>query len=53
MHNDTWECDYLKADDTCGIFQEQKIEQALKSLYDKGLLMLRKDDHKYVYKFKK
>ncbi len=53
MHNDTWECDYLKDDDTCGIFLEQKTEQALKSLYDKGLLMLRKDDHKYVYKFKK
>ncbi len=53
MHNDNWECDYLEENDTCNIVRKDKIEQALKSLYDKGLLGLRKEDHKYFYKFKK
>ena len=53
MHNSTWDCDYLETTGDCNIIQTQQVEQALKSLYDKGLLMLRKDDHKYVFKFKK
>lgn len=53
MYNSTWDCDYLEPTGKCNIIQAQKVEQALKSLYDKGLLMLRKDDHKYVFKFKK
>ena len=37
MHNDNWECDYLEENDTCSFVRKDKIEQALKSLYDKGL----------------
>lgn len=54
MHNNTWDCDYLEeATGACKMIQTQKLEQALKSLYDKGLLMTRKKNHKYVFKFKK
>ncbi len=54
MHNNTWECDYLEENtDICKMIQEQAFEKALKSLYDKGLLMTRKENHKYVFKFKK
>lgn len=53
MHNNKWECDYLEENDSCNIICEDKIKQALKSLYDKGLLGLRKENHKYFYKFKK
>lgn len=53
MHTRNWDCDYLKEDDTCSIIQKQKIEQALNSLYNKGLLSFNKENHKYVYKFKK
>lgn len=53
MHNDNWDCDYLGENDVCNMIREDKIEQALKSLYDKGLLGLRKEEHKYFYKFKK
>ena len=54
MHNNTWDCDYLEeSTDFCKMIQLQKLEQALKSLYDKGLLMMKKEEHKYVFKFKK
>lgn len=53
MHTDNWECDYLEENDICSIAKKNKVEQALKSLYDKGLLGLRKEEHKYFYKFKK
>lgn len=53
MHNNTWDCDYLEATGNCSLIQTDKVEQALKSLYDKGLLMLKKENHKYVFKFKK
>ena len=53
MHNDNWKCDYLEENDTCNIVRKDKIKQALKSLYDKGVLGLRKEDQKYFYKFKK
>ena len=53
MHNNKWECDYLEENDSCDIICEDRIKQALKSLYDKGLLGLRKENHKYFYKFKK
>lgn len=54
MHNSTWDCDYLEeTTDVCKMIQKQKLEQALKSLYNKGLLMTNKEDHKYVFRFKK
>ncbi len=54
MHNNTWDCDYLEeATDICKMLQKQALEKALKSLYDKGLLMAKKDARKYVFKFKK
>ena len=54
MHNNTWDCDYLEeTTNECKMIQKQMLEKALKSLYDKGLLMTRKEDHKYVFKFKK
>lgn len=53
MYNSTWDCDYLESTGNCNLVQTQRIEQALKSLYDKGLLMQKKKNHKYVFKFKK
>lgn len=54
MHNNTWDCDYLEEmTDTCKMMQKQELEKALKSLYDKELLTTKKEDHKYVFKFKK
>lgn len=53
-HNQNFDCDYLDENtDTCKMIRMQKVEHALKSLYDKGLLMAGKEDQKYVFKFKK
>lgn len=53
MHNSTWDCDYLDVTGNCNLNQIDKIEKALKSLYDKGLLMPEKENHKYIFKFKR
>ena len=54
MHNNKWNCDYFEeTSNICKMLSDQKLEDALKSLYDKGLLMKRKDNRKYVFKFKK
>lgn len=53
MHNDKWDCDYLNNDDTCNIFETHRLDGAIKSLCDKGILIPKKVDHKYTFKFKK
>lgn len=54
MHNGTWDCDYwLEEDDTCTIQNDQKLTNAVDSLCNKGLLSKRKEDHKYIFKFKR
>lgn len=55
MHNGTWNCDYWnEEDDTCTIQTDQKLNYAVDSLCDKGLLLKRKeDDHTYTFKFKR
>lgn len=53
MHNSTWDCDHLNIDNTCDIIKKEKINDALKSLYKKGLLdYITENDH-YSFKFKK
>lgn len=54
MHNRTWECDfYDEVNDTCNMLKSEHLDKALESLYEKGLLMKNKENHKYVFKFKK
>ena len=53
MHNSTWQCDYLGDNDICTI-QEEKVQSALKSLKNKGILDQTKgNDGKYVFRFKR
>ena len=54
MHNDKWDCDYLKTDDvTCTIFSGQHIKDALESLLAKNLLKKEKENGIFVYQFKR
>lgn len=53
MHNNKWDCDYFQDDETCNLVSGGYIEKALKSLVDKGLLSLKKINHKYTFKFKR
>lgn len=53
MHNSTWECDYLTGDDKCTIFESQKLRDAVKSLYNKGLLRPDKEKGIYVFCFER
>ena len=54
MHNGTWNCDYwIEEDDTCAIQNDQKLTDAVDSLCNKGLLSKRKEDDKYIFKFKR
>lgn len=52
MHNSTWNCDYLKSDDSCSILCDQKLDDAVKSLLEKGLLDKIENCEPKKYKFK-
>ena len=51
MHNDKWDCDYLKENDKCSIISEQHIKDALDSLSAKNLIKKEKENGIYVYQF--
>ncbi len=45
MHNNTWDCDYWNDDDACTIREDQRLNDAVKPLCNKGLFLKRKEDH--------
>lgn len=53
MHNSIWNCSYWNEDDSCKILEDQKLCEAVESLCEKGLLSKRKEDQKYIFKFKR
>ena len=52
MHNDTWECDHLGRADTCMLREKERLERALQSLIDKGILLRKMGCDTYLFKFK-
>lgn len=53
MHNDKWECDHLGDDDTCMLLDDERLESALRSLMDKGILTRETERDTYTFKFER
>lgn len=53
MHNSEWLCDYLTSNDTCNMIYEDNVDNALESLYLKGILEKSIENREFVFKFKR
>lgn len=54
IHDNKWDCDYLDIETGhCNIINLHKLDKAVESLIDKGLLATKKEEHTYVFRFRR
>ena len=53
MHDDRWEFDHRNNDDACMLLDKERLERALQSLMDKGILSRKTERDTYKFKFER